>query len=42
MTWTEVGDRVFTRHFDFLDQQIGVVLGGGDVLLVDTLERALA
>jgi glyoxylase-like metal-dependent hydrolase (beta-lactamase superfamily II) len=36
MTWTEVGDRVFTRHFDFLDQQIGVVLGGDDVLLVDT------
>ena len=36
MTWTEVGDRVFTRHFDFLDQQIGVVIGGDDVLLVDT------
>ena len=28
MNWQEVGDRVFTRHFDFLDQQIGVVLGG--------------
>jgi glyoxylase-like metal-dependent hydrolase (beta-lactamase superfamily II) len=36
MAWLEVGDRVFTRHFDFLDQQIGVVLGGRDVLLVDT------
>lgn len=36
MNWLEVGDRVFTRHFDFLDQQIGVVLGGHDVLLVDT------
>jgi glyoxylase-like metal-dependent hydrolase (beta-lactamase superfamily II) len=36
MTWTEIGNRVFTRHFDFLDQQIGVVLGGEDVLLVDT------
>jgi glyoxylase-like metal-dependent hydrolase (beta-lactamase superfamily II) len=34
--WQEIGDRVFTRHFDFLDQQIGVVLGGSDVLLVDT------
>jgi glyoxylase-like metal-dependent hydrolase (beta-lactamase superfamily II) len=36
MTWTEIGDRVFTRHYDFLDQQIGVVLGGDDVLVVDT------
>ena len=36
MHWQEVGDRVFTRHFDFLDQQIGVVLGGHDVLLIDT------
>jgi glyoxylase-like metal-dependent hydrolase (beta-lactamase superfamily II) len=34
--WQEVGDRVFTRHFEFLDQQIGVVLGGNDVLVVDT------
>lgn len=36
MAWLEVGDRVFTRHFEFLDQQIGVVLGGKDVLVVDT------
>jgi glyoxylase-like metal-dependent hydrolase (beta-lactamase superfamily II) len=36
MPWLEVGDRVFTRRFEFLDQQIGVVLGGEDVLLVDT------
>lgn len=36
MPWLEVGDRVFTRRFEFLDQQIGVVLGGNDVLLVDT------
>lgn len=36
MAWLEVGDRVFTHHYDFLDQQIGVVLGGGEVLLVDT------
>jgi glyoxylase-like metal-dependent hydrolase (beta-lactamase superfamily II) len=34
--WQEVGDRVFTRRFEFLDQQIGVVLGGDDVLVVDT------
>jgi glyoxylase-like metal-dependent hydrolase (beta-lactamase superfamily II) len=36
MPWLEIGDRVFTCHFDFLDQQIGAVLGGDDVLLVDT------
>ena len=36
MPWLEVGDRVFTHHFDFFDQQIGVVLGGRDVLVVDT------
>lgn len=36
MSWQEIGDRVFTRHYDFLDQQIGVVLGGSDVLVIDT------
>ena len=36
MAWREIGDRVFTRRFEFLDQQIGVVLGGDDVLVVDT------
>lgn len=36
MGWQEIGDRVFTHHFDFLDQQIGVVLGGRDVLVIDT------
>lgn len=36
MPWLEVGDRVFTRRFEFLDQQVGAVLGGDDVLLVDT------
>jgi glyoxylase-like metal-dependent hydrolase (beta-lactamase superfamily II) len=34
--WTEVGDRVFVRRYEFYDQNIGVVLGGGDVLLIDT------
>ena len=34
--WLEVGDRVFTRRYEFLDQQIGAILGGGEVLLVDT------
>ena len=36
MPWVEIGDRVFARRFEFLDQQIGVVLGGDDVLVVDT------
>jgi glyoxylase-like metal-dependent hydrolase (beta-lactamase superfamily II) len=36
MDWQEIGDGVFTRHYDFLDQQIGVVLGGRDVLVIDT------
>jgi len=36
MAWQEIGDRVFTRRYTFLDQQIGVVLGGSDVLVVDT------
>src|SRR6188508_1268832 len=38
--WTEVADRVFVRRYAFFDQDIVVVLGGGDaggeVLLVDT------
>jgi glyoxylase-like metal-dependent hydrolase (beta-lactamase superfamily II) len=36
MVWQEVGDRVFTRRFKFFNQQIGVVLGGRDVLVIDT------
>ena len=36
MVWQEIGDRVFTRRFQFFNQQIGVVLGGRDVLVVDT------
>jgi glyoxylase-like metal-dependent hydrolase (beta-lactamase superfamily II) len=34
--WVEVGDRVFVRRYAFFDQNIGVVLGGDDVLLIDT------
>jgi len=34
--WTEVGDRVFVRRYAFFDQNIGVVLGDGELLLVDT------
>ena len=34
--WLEVSDRVFTRRYAFYDQQIGVVLGHGEALVVDT------
>ncbi len=34
--WLEVGDRVFTRRYRFYDQQIGVVLGDDEALVVDT------
>jgi glyoxylase-like metal-dependent hydrolase (beta-lactamase superfamily II) len=36
MLWIEIADLVFTRRYQFLDQQIGVVLGGREVLLIDT------
>jgi glyoxylase-like metal-dependent hydrolase (beta-lactamase superfamily II) len=36
MAWQEIGDRIFTRRYPFLDQEIGVILGGRDVLVVDT------
>jgi glyoxylase-like metal-dependent hydrolase (beta-lactamase superfamily II) len=34
--WIEVGDRVFTRRYQFFDQQIGVLLGDGEALVIDT------
>ncbi len=34
--WIEIADRVFTRRYAFLDQQIGLVLGDGEALVVDT------
>jgi glyoxylase-like metal-dependent hydrolase (beta-lactamase superfamily II) len=36
MAWLEVGDRVFTWRFEFFDQQIGLILGGRDVVVIDT------
>jgi glyoxylase-like metal-dependent hydrolase (beta-lactamase superfamily II) len=36
MPWLEVGDRVFTWRYEFFDQQIGVILGGRDVVVIDT------
>jgi glyoxylase-like metal-dependent hydrolase (beta-lactamase superfamily II) len=34
--WVEVGDRVFVRRYPFYDQNIGVVLGNGEALVIDT------
>jgi glyoxylase-like metal-dependent hydrolase (beta-lactamase superfamily II) len=34
--WVEVGDRVFVRRYEFYDQNIGVVLGGNEALVIDT------
>ena len=35
-SWREIGDRVFVRRYAFYDQNIGVVLGGDEVLVIDT------
>ena len=34
--WVEIGDRVFVRRYAFYDQNIGVVLGRGEALVIDT------
>ena len=34
--WVEIADRCFVRRYAFLDQNIGVVLGGGEALVIDT------
>ena len=34
--WVEIGDRVFVRRYTFYDQNIGVVLGNGEALVIDT------
>jgi glyoxylase-like metal-dependent hydrolase (beta-lactamase superfamily II) len=34
--WTEIGNRVFVRRYAFFDQNIGVVLGDGEALVIDT------
>jgi glyoxylase-like metal-dependent hydrolase (beta-lactamase superfamily II) len=36
----EIGDRVFALHYAFIDQEIGLVLGGSDVLVVDSRSTA--
>ena len=34
--WVEIGDRFFVRRYAFYDQNIGLVLGAGEVLVIDT------
>ena len=34
--WVEIGDRVFVRRYAFYDQNIGVILGRGAALVIDT------
>ena len=34
--WLEIGDRIYARRYEFLDQQIGVVLGHDEALVIDT------
>jgi glyoxylase-like metal-dependent hydrolase (beta-lactamase superfamily II) len=34
--WVEIGDRVFVRRYEFYDQNIGVVLGRAEALVIDT------
>ncbi len=34
--WVEIGDRVFVRRYAFYDQNIGIVLGGAEALVIDT------
>lgn len=34
--WIEVGDRIYTRRYAVFDQQIGLVLGDGEALVIDT------
>ena len=34
--WTEIGDRVFVRRYAFFDQNIGVVMAGDEIMVIDT------
>lgn len=40
--WTEVGDRVFVRRHESMDLNIGLVVGAGACLVVDSRETAAA
>jgi glyoxylase-like metal-dependent hydrolase (beta-lactamase superfamily II) len=34
--WQEIGDRFFVRRYAFYDQNIGLILGDGEALVIDT------
>jgi glyoxylase-like metal-dependent hydrolase (beta-lactamase superfamily II) len=34
--WVEIGDRFFVRRYTFYDQNIGLILGDGEALVIDT------
>jgi glyoxylase-like metal-dependent hydrolase (beta-lactamase superfamily II) len=34
--WVEIGDRFFVRRYEFFDQNIGLVLGDREALVIDT------
>ena len=34
--WVEIGDRFFVRRYAFYDQNIGLILGDGEALVIDT------
>src|SRR6476646_11874900 len=34
--WVEVGDQVFVRRYAFFDQNIGLILGRAEALVIDT------
>ncbi len=34
--WVEIGDKVFVRRYPFYDQNIGVILGRAEALVIDT------
>ena len=34
--WVEIGDRFFVRRYRFYDQNIGLILGDGEALVIDT------
>ena len=34
--WVEIGDKVFVRRYAFYDQNIGVILGRAEALVIDT------
>lgn len=34
--WVEIGDRVFVRRYSFYDQNIGLILGRAEALVIDT------